>query len=135
MIQPIDTSKPALISTFRRILRQINKQYTVRNDNTYWKQGAITQYRSNKVISPETSVSLLQLNALDFLAFMEAKSEHKRLVEEYWPASQLTESEKLSRTAGMVGLSMPRKLKDEETKAGGGRTWSEIQAEEKQKTE
>ncbi|KAJ3029885.1 UNVERIFIED_CONTAM: hypothetical protein HDU68_010772 [Siphonaria sp. JEL0065] len=80
LVQPVEVSKPVIISTFRGILRQINKQ---------------------------------------------------RLVDEYWPASQLTESEKLSRTAGMVGLSMPRELKEEETRAGGGQTWTEIQQQHK----
>ncbi|KAJ3064419.1 hypothetical protein HDU98_012172 [Podochytrium sp. JEL0797] len=138
---PIDTTKPSILSTFRTILRQINKQYTIRNQNTIWKQTAISQYRQHQHLAPSPSLSStaaslspvhqLQLNALDLVAFLQSKAEHKRLVEEYWPASQLTETEKLSRTAGMVGLSMPKKLTEEETRAGGGRTWTEIQAEEK----
>ncbi|KAI9332365.1 hypothetical protein BDR26DRAFT_869372 [Obelidium mucronatum] len=131
LVEPIHTSKQVILSTFRSILRQINKQYTIRNDNTHWKQGAISEYRKHQT-NARAPVHLLQLNAVDFLAFLEAKREHKRLVDEYWPASQLTEAEKLGRTAGMVGLSMPRALKHEETKAGGGQTWSEIQKEHRE---
>ncbi|KAI8613923.1 hypothetical protein BC830DRAFT_1051003, partial [Chytriomyces sp. MP71] len=105
----IDTSRAAVLSTYRSILRQINQQYTVRNDNRLWYFAAVSEYRQNKNASIEAAQGH-QLNAQDFLAYLHSKQEHRRLMEEYWPASTLTPTEKIHRTANVVGLSMPRPL-------------------------
>ncbi|KAJ3085623.1 hypothetical protein HK100_008978, partial [Physocladia obscura] len=73
-----------------------------------WRDSAVAEYRVNRGV-PANQLSALQLNALNTLAFFDSTVEHQ-----------------LSRTANVVGLSMPRKLRDDETRQGGGKTMSEI---------
>ncbi|KAJ3352948.1 hypothetical protein HDU83_007464 [Entophlyctis luteolus] len=142
-----ETSRSAVLSTLRSLLRIIDKrvrftprgvssltphplQYTARNGNPEWRQALIAQYRTNLHATGELRARM-QLDALDTLTFFSASAEHERLVEEYWPATSLAPDEKLKRTANLVGLAMPRELRDSETRQGGGKTLAEIIQEEK----
>ncbi|KAJ3405610.1 hypothetical protein HDU80_001089 [Chytriomyces hyalinus] len=127
----IDVSRVAVLSTYRGILRQISQQYSHRNGTMLWHSATVAEYRKHSIDMDPASVAVAQLNALNLLSYLSSRREHKRLIEEYWPASTLTPAEKNTRTANFVGLSMPRPLRDDETKQGGGQTRTEMLQQEK----
>ncbi|KAJ3416550.1 hypothetical protein HDV05_001287 [Chytridiales sp. JEL 0842] len=121
-----------ILQTYRSLLREIQKQYTRPNQNPLWKTTLITRYRTSLTLQDPHLVQKLHWNAVDLLSFLKATREHQRLMDEYFPVSQLSASEKVERTAGVVGLNMPRPLEAYETAQGGGKTWTQLRQEESQ---
>ncbi|KAL3901446.1 MAG: hypothetical protein SGCHY_000596 [Lobulomycetales sp.] len=62
------------------------------------------------VITHYSNAALAGNQAENLLCFLQATQKHSELCNLYWPMSNLTEQEKLKRTANFVGLEMPAKL-------------------------
>ncbi|KAJ3329364.1 hypothetical protein HDU76_008046 [Blyttiomyces sp. JEL0837] len=128
-VLPMMTARPPkaiVLSTFRGLMREVEKQYTSPNKNTVWKDHLISVYRQNAGLQDDRQIARNHLDATDILAFMKATREHKRLMEEYWPTVGISESERIERTAKTVGLNLPAPLRDDETPEAGGKTFSEM---------
>ncbi|KAJ3106600.1 hypothetical protein HDU97_005965 [Phlyctochytrium planicorne] len=95
-----------ILTTFRGILRHVNKQ----NGSRTWHDEVISNYKAAKSLSQESIIIRKQAEAKGLLDFLTASSEHKRLMNLYWPVSGLSAEEKLKRTANVVGLNLPKPL-------------------------
>ncbi|TPX30448.1 hypothetical protein SmJEL517_g06001 [Synchytrium microbalum] len=88
----------------RTVLREVNKQYTSRNNNPIWKNELLSQIRaSSKLESAELKLAQQKLH--DLAAFLKASRTHKELLLMYFPESQMSSEEHVRKTANRVGLS------------------------------
>ncbi|CAG8496842.1 4012_t:CDS:2 [Gigaspora margarita] len=71
-----------LLSTYRQLLKEINKQvkefvqFTSQNNNQYWKQQLIEAFRKNKDITNIEVSQRLNQDAQDVLSFLRSNRRH-----------------------------------------------------------
>ncbi|TPX71091.1 hypothetical protein SpCBS45565_g01300 [Spizellomyces sp. 'palustris'] len=107
-----------ILSTYRGILREVSKQYTHRNKNRVWHNEVVARFRAGATLSDPVTIEESVKDARNILTFMRSNREHRNLVERYWPATGLSNEEKLTRTANTVGLSLPKMFGAEEIQEG-----------------
>ncbi|KAJ3037685.1 hypothetical protein HDV00_001407 [Rhizophlyctis rosea] len=125
-------SRSEVLSTFRGILREISRQYTARNNNPMWRDAALIEFRMGAKLSDQTEVARAIHNLRDMYTYLRSCREHREMMQRYWPITALTEEQKLARTAGTVGLQLPKMMDDEawaKLNAGKDGKESEVKAE------
>lgn len=94
-------------SSYRQLLK-LTKALTLKNNNPLWVN-AVTDPSQPPLKQPD-------LNAL--VSYLDACNNHKKMMELYWPVSDLTSEQKLTRTANTVGFALPEKFTDEQLGLG-----------------
>ncbi|KAI8840553.1 hypothetical protein BC829DRAFT_403095, partial [Chytridium lagenaria] len=82
-----------ILSTLRLLLRQVNAQYTSKNGSKIWHKSKVSDH--SIIIRKHAEAGFL-------LTFLQSSREHKRLSDLYWPASLLSNEEKIKRTANVA---------------------------------
>ncbi|KAI9207319.1 uncharacterized protein BJ171DRAFT_494238 [Polychytrium aggregatum] len=114
-IHPLNVSKQQVLSVYRGLLREVNKQFTRTNQNLLWKTELTLQFRLAQSLESPEEIQRRFLDAKNTLTHLHAVRTHKHMMATYWPASGLTGQEKIERTAGKVGLALPEiQLNEEE---------------------
>jgi hypothetical protein len=88
---------------YRSLLKQLTRQYESKNGNRIWRSILSLNFRQNP-----SNLSLK--DGENILHYLQGAGEYNRLMALYWPESSLSESEKISKTANRVGLSVPSDL-------------------------
>ncbi|KAF0482773.1 mitochondrial matrix protein, f1f0 ATP synthase assembly factor fmc1 [Gigaspora margarita] len=96
-----------LLSTYRQLLKEINKQFTSQNNNQYWKQQLIEAFRKNKDITNIEVSQRLNQDAQDVLSFLRSNRRHNELLASYNPTHGQSEEKRVELTANRVGLKVP----------------------------
>ncbi|KAI9179805.1 hypothetical protein H9P43_005136 [Blastocladiella emersonii ATCC 22665] len=104
MTSPLSTAAPAATALYRGLLREVTKQVTKKNNNPTWQRYLRAQF---EVVPADAAQHRARLvDAENALLFLRSNRTHRELLEGYFPV--LAEDERIKRTAGKVGLQLPR---------------------------
>ncbi|EGF81009.1 hypothetical protein BATDEDRAFT_24622 [Batrachochytrium dendrobatidis JAM81] len=104
----LPSTNASVLSTYRGLLREVNRQFVVKNNNSFWRMQVIAQFRIGKGITDPSRALAKRRQAQNVLMYLKSSREYKELMERYWPVSTLTEQEKIAKTANRVGLAVPK---------------------------
>ncbi|KAI9093016.1 hypothetical protein DFS34DRAFT_631287 [Phlyctochytrium arcticum] len=100
--------KSEVLGLYRGILREIGKQFTIRNGNRVWHTEAVRKFRNGAQLTHPNQIQESLMDARNILHFLQSNRTHRELIERYWPSHNLTGDERLTRTANTVGLQLPK---------------------------
>ncbi|KXS21246.1 hypothetical protein M427DRAFT_51496 [Gonapodya prolifera JEL478] len=137
---------PSLPTLYRRILREVRRQYTsVNNDHTF-RTAIIDQIRASggalTTFYPlPTNPAIAEHRTLaDLATYLEQTRIHRHMMETYWPADRMSDAERIEASAQRVGLRLPRMFQnmlEEEEEDGVVKSFEssteEIEGEEEEK--
>ncbi|CAG8490034.1 10905_t:CDS:2 [Acaulospora morrowiae] len=102
-----DTSRKMILSIYRQLLREVQKQFTPYNKNPYWKLELIKEFRQNRDASNKELLEKLDQDATDLLSFLRSNRRYGELLTQLDPMHGLTEQQRVEKTANRVGLKVP----------------------------
>ncbi|GBB85941.1 hypothetical protein RclHR1_12390003 [Rhizophagus clarus] len=112
------SSKQLILSTYRQLLKEVDKQFTNQNNNKLWREEVINTYQKNRDLSNKKEIENLSKYALDLLCFLRSNRKYNELLELYNPIHGYSEEKRIELTANRVGLKLPvvplAKVLDEE---------------------
>ncbi|CAG8634257.1 3531_t:CDS:2, partial [Funneliformis caledonium] len=103
----ISSSKQLILSTYRQILKEINKQFTNQNNNQLWRKEAISTFQQYRNLSNKEEVEKLTQDAQDLLCFLKSNRKFDELLKSYNPVHGYSEEKRIELTAKRVGLKLP----------------------------
>ncbi|KNE59820.1 hypothetical protein AMAG_05276 [Allomyces macrogynus ATCC 38327] len=87
----------SVASVYRGLLREVNHQITKKNGSVQWLAYVRAEFRN-----PKAKI----VDAENALLFLRSNRTHRELLAAYFPT--LDEEERITRTAGKVGLQLPK---------------------------
>ncbi|RIA92099.1 hypothetical protein C1645_736631 [Glomus cerebriforme] len=117
------SNKQLILSTYRQLLKEVNKQFTYRNYNKIWREEVINTFQKNRDLSNKEEVEHLTKYAQDLLCFLRSNRRYNELLNLHNPIHGYSEEKHIELTANRVGLKLPTiplaKVLDEETSEQG----------------
>ncbi|KAI9250565.1 hypothetical protein BDA99DRAFT_541814 [Phascolomyces articulosus] len=93
------------LTTYRHLLREVNRQFTKTND--IFEKELKVMYRENKGVTDPTKIEALNRNAENVLTYLTSARQHKELRDRY-AALVLEQKKRIEMSAKRVGLGMPK---------------------------
>ncbi|CAG8609020.1 6661_t:CDS:10 [Rhizophagus irregularis] len=101
------SSKQLILSTYRQLLKEVDKQFTYRNNNKLWREEVISTYQKNRDLSNKEEIENSTKYALDILCFLRSSRKYNELLELNNPAHGYSVEKRIELTANRVGLKLP----------------------------
>ncbi|RGB27164.1 hypothetical protein C1646_719318 [Rhizophagus diaphanus] len=101
------SSKQLILSTYRQLLKEVDKQFTYRNNNKLWREEVISTYQKNRDLSNKEEIENSTKYALDVLCFLRSSRKYNELLELNNPVHGYSVEKRIELTANRVGLKLP----------------------------
>ncbi|RHZ88009.1 hypothetical protein Glove_26g12 [Diversispora epigaea] len=100
-------NRKSILSIYRQLLREVHKQYTLQNNNPYWKLELIKIFRQNQNVNDKELLVKSNQDAFDLLSFLKSNRRYSELMAQSNKLYGLTEQQRIEKTANRVGLKTP----------------------------
>ncbi|KAI8049526.1 hypothetical protein BDF22DRAFT_699135, partial [Syncephalis plumigaleata] len=91
---------------YRRLLREIDNQFTTVNQNQLWRNEAKARFRQYATEHDAARLSNARTDAENVLTFLHGRRRYQELMTLYYPP-EMSQSDRIDASAKRVGLSLP----------------------------